>query len=92
MVGPKILQKITQRGGVPKISNGKTLGYSMDFFDNKVIMTEGKDNIFFDNKGNWSFRIDATTYGNPKYHNNPHIHYLERDVKQGGISKSVKYF
>ena len=77
MIGPKILQKITQRGGVPKISNGKTLGYSMDFFDNK---------------GNWSFRIDATTYGNPKYHNNPHIHYLERDVKQGGISKSVKYF
>ena len=77
MVGPKILQKIAQRGGVPKISNGKTLGYSMDFFDKK---------------GNWSFRIDATTHGNPKYHYNPHIHYLERDVKQGGISKSVKYF
>ena len=77
MVGPKILQKIAQRGGVPKISNGKTVGYSMDFFDKK---------------GNWSLRIDATTHGNPKYHYNPHIHYIERDVKQGGISKAVKYF
>ena len=77
MVGPKILQNIAQRGGVPKISNGKTVGYSMDFFDKK---------------GNWSLRIDATTHGNPKYHYNPHIHYIERDVKQGGISKAVKYF
>ena len=77
MVGPKILQKIAQRGGVPKISNGKTVGYSMDFFDKK---------------GNWSLRIDATTHGNPKYHYNPHVHYLERDVKQGGRLKNVKYF
>ena len=76
-VGPKILQKIAQRGGVPKISNGKPAGYSMDFFDKK---------------GNWSLRIDATTHGNPKYHYNPHIHFIERDVKQGGISKAVKYF
>ena len=77
MVGPKILQNIAQRGGIPKISNGKTEGYSMDFFDKK---------------GNWSLRIDATTHGYPKYHYNPHIHYIERDVNQGGISKAVKYF
>ena len=77
MVGPKILQKIAQRGGIPKISNGKTVGYSRDFFDKK---------------GNWSVRIDATTHGNPKYHYDPHIHYLERDFRQGGISRDVKYF
>lgn len=75
--GPKILQNIAKKGGNPVISKGKTVGYKIDFFDKN---------------GKWSARIDATTHGNPKLHHNPHFHYLERDVKQGGISKAVKYF
>lgn len=75
-LGPKITQGVA-KGGNPKISNGKTVGYERNYYDRKE---------------NWSFRIDATTHGNPKHHYNPHIHYLERDVKQGGISKAVKYF
>jgi hypothetical protein len=47
---------------------------------------------FYDKSGQWNFRIDATTHGNPKFHHDPHIHYYERDVKQGGFSKAVKYF
>ena len=75
MVGPKVLQKIAQHGGVPKISNGKTVGYSMDFFDKK---------------GNWNFRIDATTHGNSNsavWHHNPHYHVVNR----GGKGNAVYY-
>lgn len=75
--GPKILPNIAKKGGNPVISKGKTVGYKIDFFDKN---------------GKWSARIDATTHGNQKLHHNPHFHYLERDVKQGGISKAVKYF
>ena len=75
MVGPKILQKIAQYGGKPKVSNGKTVGYVKDFFDNNE---------------NWSFRIDATTHGNPNsnsYHHNPHYHVVTR----GGDGTAVYY-
>ena len=71
-IGPKVLQKIAQRSGIPKISNGKTVGYSKDFFDKK---------------GEWNFRIDATIHGNPKYHHNPHYHVIERD----GEGEAVLY-
>lgn len=74
--GPKILQNIAKNGGSTVISKGEVVGYKMDFFDKN---------------GNWSARIDACTHGNPKIHHNPHFHYFERDVKQGGISKAVKY-
>lgn len=50
--GPKILQNIAKSGGVPKISNGKTVGYQRNFYDKN---------------GQWNFRIDAITHGNPKY-------------------------
>ena len=75
MVGPKVLQKIAECGGVPKISNGKTVGYSMDFFDKK---------------GNWNFRIDATTHGNPNaaiWHHDPHYHVVNR----AGMGNAVYY-
>ena len=75
MVGPKVLQKIAQYGGTSKISNGKTVGYAKDFFDKN---------------GNWSFRIDATTHGNPNstsYHHNPHYHVVTR----GGDGTAVYY-
>lgn len=75
--GPKILQSVAKSGGTPKISNGKTVGYQRNFYDKN---------------GKWNFRIDATTHGNPKLHHDPHIHYFERDTKQGGFSKAVKYF
>ena len=75
MVGPKVLQKIAQYGGTPKISNGKTVGYAKDFFDKN---------------GDWGFRIDATTHGNPNsvnYHHNPHYHVVTR----GGDGTAVYY-
>lgn len=75
--GPKMLQSVAKSGRTPKISNGKTVGYQRNFYDKSK---------------NWNFRIDATTHGIPKSHHNPHIHYLERDVKQGGFSKATKYF
>ena len=75
MVAPKVLQKIAQYGGTPRVSNGKTVGYVRDFFDKNE---------------NWSFRIDATTHGNPNsnsYHHNPHFHVLIR----GGDGTAVYY-
>ncbi len=72
MVAPKVLQKIAQYGGKPKISQGKTVGYDKDFFDKN---------------GDWSFRIDATTHGNPNYHHNPHYHVVTR----GGDGTAVYY-
>ena len=75
MIGPKVLQKIAQSGGTPKVSNGKTVGHAKDFFDKK---------------GNWSYRIDATTHGNPNaasWHHNPHYHVVTR----GGDGTAVYY-
>ena len=74
-VGPKVLQKIAQQSGVPKVSRGKTVGHSVDFFDSQ---------------GNWSFRIDATTHGNPNaasWHHNPHYHVVNR----GGDGTALYY-
>lgn len=68
---------MAKSGGSPKISNGKTVGYQRNFYDNK---------------GNWNFRIDANTHGNPKTHYNPHVHYFQRDAKQGGFVRAAKYF
>lgn len=64
--GPKLLQNVAKSGGSPKISNGKTVGYQRNFYDNK---------------GNWNFRIDANTHGSPKTHYNHHVHYFQRDAK-----------
>ena len=71
-VAPKVLQKIATRG-IPKFSGGELVGYSLDFFDSN---------------GNWSYRIDATTHGNPYWHHNPHYHVGTR----GGYGEAVYYF
>ncbi len=75
--GSKILQNIAKSSGTPKISKDRIVDYRKNFYDKN---------------GNLNFKIDATTHGIPKSHHNPHIHYLERDVKQGGFSKATKYF
>jgi hypothetical protein len=76
-VGSKILQKVTGKYGNPVYNKaGELMGHKYDLFDKA---------------GNWSARIDATTHGY-RFHNNPHLHTLARDVKQGGISKNVYYF
>ena len=75
MIGPKVLQNIAKYAGTPKVSNGKAVGYAKDFFDRN---------------GNWSFRIDATTHGNPNsanWHHNPHYHVVTR----GGDGTAVYY-
>lgn len=46
----------------------------------------------FEINGNWSARVDATIHGNPKWHHNPHVHFLQRDLAQGGRVINVYYF
>ena len=75
--GPRILQKTASKWGKAKKSNGSVVGHQLSFSDKK---------------GNWNFRIDATVHNPNGIHHNPHVHLLERDVNQGGISKNVYYF
>ena len=74
---PKILKSVATKWGAPKFAGGKIVGY---------------EKTFMSLNGTWSFRIDATTHGSPKYHHNPHIHLLRPDVSQGGITYSVFNF
>lgn len=71
MVGPKVAQGIAKATGRAMTSKGQTVGYQKNFADSK---------------GNWNLRIDATTYGNAKYHHNPHYHVGDR----GGKGTSIR--
>jgi len=62
-IGPKALKTIAANKGTPKVSKGKVVGHSLDFFDRN---------------NTWSFRIDATTHGNSRTHYNPHYHVVNR--------------
>lgn len=46
---------------------------------------KGYKKDFLDRNGNWNARLDATTHGYPKYHQNPHVHFGERGGKGLGI-------